>query len=44
MVIAMTVTIIMTPVVMVFFITASVIQASGTFSFFSIRATIGHVD
>jgi hypothetical protein len=44
MVIVMTVAIIMAPVVVVFFITASVTQASSMFSFFSIRVIIGHMD
>jgi hypothetical protein len=44
MIIMSMVMIIMAPVVVVFFITASVTWASGTFSFFSIRVAIGHVD
>jgi hypothetical protein len=34
----------MAPIVAVFFIMASVTRASSTFSFFSIRVTIGHKD
>jgi hypothetical protein len=44
MVVVSMVAIIMAPVVAVFFVTASVTWASGTFSFFSIRVAIGHVD
>jgi len=44
MVIVTTVAIIMSPVVAVFFVTASVTRASGMFSFFSIRVATGHVD
>jgi len=44
MVIVTIVTIIMVPVVAVFSVTTSVTRASGTFSFFSICVTTGHVD
>jgi hypothetical protein len=44
MVIKATVAIIMAPVVVVFFVMALVIWASDTFSFFSIRVAIDHVD
>jgi hypothetical protein len=44
MVVATMVVIIMAPIVVMFFITALVTQASGTFSFFRICVTIGHVD
>jgi hypothetical protein len=44
MVIVTTVAIIMVPIIVMFFIVASVTQASDTFSFFCIHVTIGHVD
>jgi hypothetical protein len=34
----------MAPVIVVFFVTASVTRASNTFSFFNIYITIGHMD
>jgi hypothetical protein len=44
MIVMSMVMIIMVPVVVVFFVTASVTWASGTFTFFNIRVAIGHVD
>jgi hypothetical protein len=44
MVIAMMVTIIMAPIIVVFFVMASVTLVSNTFSFFNIYITIGHMD
>jgi hypothetical protein len=44
MVVATMVAIIMAPIVTMFFVTALVTQASGTFSLFRIHVTIGHMD